>query len=243
MIVYPAIDLHGGKVVRLKEGDLEQKTIFSDDPVAMAQHWIDAGAEWLHVVNLDGAFAATNDNLRVLERIAALDVRVQFGGGLRSSEDIALAFAKGASRVVLGTVAVEQPEVVAQTINERGAEAVCVALDARDGNVTTHGWQTQSSLAPVEMGKQMGGIGVRHVIYTDVSRDGLLTGVNLDATVALARETGLQVIASGGVNSLVDVQNLFDAGCIAGVVIGMALYQQKINLADALKIVRQNNVG
>jgi phosphoribosylformimino-5-aminoimidazole carboxamide ribotide isomerase len=243
MIVYPAIDLRGGKVVRLKEGDPDQQTVFSDDPIATARIWIQEGAAWIHMVNLDGAFSAANDNGRILERATTLNARIQFGGGLRQIPDIAQAIERGASRVILGTVAIQQPQVVAQAIEKWGEEAICVALDARDGKVATHGWQETVGLTPLELGKQMAQLGVRHALYTDVSRDGGLQGVNVEATIGLARETGLQVIASGGVNSLGDIRRLADSKVVAGVVIGMALYEGRLTLPEAMKAAGGQDAG
>jgi phosphoribosylformimino-5-aminoimidazole carboxamide ribotide isomerase len=243
MIIYPAIDLRGGQVVRLKEGDPSQQITFSADPLHTAQRWLEQGAAWLHMVNLDGAFADSNDNSRILKAVARLPVKVQFGGGLRQLSDLEHAFECGAARVVVGTLAVQQPELVAQLVERWGAESICVALDARDGKVTTHGWQQTTDLTPIALGKQLVDWGVRHVLFTDVTRDGLLGGVNLEATINLARETGLQVIASGGVQSLDDVRRLKQSDSVAGVVIGMALYQGQIRLAEALPIAGDQDAG
>lgn len=237
MIIYPAIDLRGGKVVRLREGDPNRQTVFSDDPAATARQWIAEGALWIHMVNLDGAFAeaeAANHNGAILEAVAALNVKVQFAGGLRSPDDIARALQRGASRVILGTIAVQQPEIVAQAVEQWGAEQVGVALDARDGKVTTHGWQQQTSMTPAEFGNEMRALGVRHALYTDVSRDGGLGGSNVAGTIALGRETGLRVIASGGVSTCGEIRQLAASGAVAGAVIGMALYERRLILRDAL---------
>ncbi|MCB9454782.1 MAG: 1-(5-phosphoribosyl)-5-[(5-phosphoribosylamino)methylideneamino]imidazole-4-carboxamide isomerase [Anaerolineaceae bacterium] len=234
MIIYPAIDLRGGRVVRLKEGDPDRETVFSDDPVGTAQSWIDQGATWIHMVNLDGAFAAANDNGRILEKVARLGVSVQFGGGLRGMADIERAIEQGAARVVLGTVAIQQPEIVAEAVSRWGADRVCVALDARNGKVTTHGWQQTVNLTPVQVGRDMAQRGVRHALYTDVNRDGGLQGVNVEATVVLAQETGLRVIASGGVSSLEDIRQLAASRVVAGAVVGMALYEKRLTLPVAL---------
>jgi phosphoribosylformimino-5-aminoimidazole carboxamide ribotide isomerase len=236
MIIYPAIDLRGGRVVRLKEGDPNRQTVFSDDPVATANRWIDEGAAWLHMVNLDGAFADQNANGLILEHVAKLGVPVQFGGGLRRIEDMQRAIDQGAARIVLGTVAVQQPELVVEAVARWGAEQVCVGLDARDGKVTTHGWQTVSEVTPAELGRMMAAQGVRHALYTDVSRDGALTGVNVESTAELARQTGLQVIASGGVGSIEDIRRLVATGEVAGAIIGMALYEGRVQLREALAI-------
>lgn len=243
MIVYPAIDLRGGQVVRLRQGDPNRQTTFSSDPIATAQRWRDAGAGWLHMVNLDGAFAAANDNSAILEQVAKLDVKVQFGGGLRSEGDIARAFDLGAARVVLGTVAITQPDVVVAAVERWGSDRICVGLDARDGKITTHGWQQTADQTPAELGRQMAARGVRHALYTDVSRDGELSGVNIAATVELARATGLQVIASGGVSTPDDIRKLAESGQVAGAIIGMALYTGQIQLIDAIQIAGDNHAG
>jgi phosphoribosylformimino-5-aminoimidazole carboxamide ribotide isomerase len=240
VIIYPSLDLKDGRVVRLRQGELERLTVYSEDPLATAQGWIAAGASWLHIVNLDGAFALHNANEAFVGRIAqhgaSNNVRVQFGGGLRTLEDVQRAFDLGVSRVVLGTLAAEQPEVIGTLIGRYGAEAVGVALDAREGFVTTRGWQTTTGVTPAELGRRLHGLGVRHCLYTDVVRDGELTGVNVAATVDLAAQTGLQVIASGGVSGLEDVVALKHSGQVAGAVLGKALYSGRLTLADALRV-------
>ena len=240
MIIYPALDLRGGAVVRLREGDPRQLVTFNSDPLAAARRWIDQGAAWLHVVNLDGAFSEANDNLRVLEQVARLGTPVQFGGGLRTREQMQRAIDSGASRIVLGTVALAEPPLVEEAVDLYGAGAVCVALDARDGRVTTHGWQQASDTTPAALGTAMAGVGVKHALFTDVSRDGLLGGVNLAATVQLARATGLQVIASGGVSVVEEIRELRASGLVAGAVIGMALYRGEISLREALAAARSD---
>lgn len=235
MIIYPAIDLRGGKVVRLREGDPNRQTVFSDDPISTALAWIGDGAAWIHMVNLDGAFAQANDNSLIVERVAAFSAKIQFGGGLRSMDDLTRAFNAGANRAVIGTAAVQKPELVAEAVARWGADAICVALDARDGKIATHGWKETSNLTPAQVGKEMAALGVKHALYTDVSRDGGLSGVDVDGTVALARETGLQVIASGGVSSLNDIRALAQSKAVAGAVIGMALYEKKFTLKAALE--------
>lgn len=238
MIIYPAIDLRGGKVVRLKEGDPERQTIFSDDPLTIAKQWIDQGATWLHMVNLDGAFSADNDNLSILEAVARLDVNVQFGGGLRQLTNVAQALELGAARVVLGTLAVEQPQQALQAVEQFGAEHITIALDARHGKIATHGWQKTTELTPLDFGKLMANGGVQHALYTDVHRDGSLIGVNVQETIQLGRETGLQVIASGGVSTIDEIGQLARSRAVAGAVIGMALYEGKLTLAEALLAAR-----
>ena len=198
MIIYPAIDLRGGKVVRLREGDPQRQSIFSEDPVATAQTWIDQGAEWIHMVNLDGAFADANENLHILEAVAKLGAQLQFGGGLRDMDALRQAHDAGAQRLVIGTLAVQDPAAAEAAIERFGAEAICIALDAKAGRVATHGWTEVSAHRPAQLGRQLRGLGAMHALYTDVHRDGALSGVNVEATIQLARETGLRVIASGG---------------------------------------------
>ena len=241
MIIYPAIDLRNGKVVRLKEGNPDRQTIFNDNPVETAQQWIAEGATWIHMVNLDGAFQETNSNLKILEQAAKLNAKIQFGGGLRSLESIRTTLDAGASRVVLGTVAVENPELVDETISQFGAEAISIALDSRNGKITTHGWQTKTTLTPTEFGKIMAEKGAIHALFTDVQRDGRLTGSNVEDTIALGKETGLKVIASGGVTTVQEIRKLSQSGFVAGAIIGMALYQGKLSLGDALSAAKESN--
>jgi len=244
VIVYPAIDMRGGRCVRLRQGDFAAETVFADDPADAARRWVDEGAAWLHVVNLDGALGevgADSPNLAALERILrVVPAPVQFGGGVRSLEDVARLLGLGVARVILGTVAVRQPEVVAEAVAQHGAERVAVGIDARDGRVTVQGWTEAAETTAPELAARMAALGVRHAIYTDVGRDGMLVGVNVEGTVGLARASGLQVIASGGVASLDDVRALKareDEG-IAGVIIGMALYRGAIRLPEALAVAR-----
>lgn len=238
MIIYPAIDLRRGRVVRLVHGDPARETVHGDDPVAVAARWLEAGAAWLHVINLDGALGEATRALDALSAIAALGAPVQFGGGLRSLDDAARALDAGAARVILGTLAVRAPEQAGQAVARFGADAVAVALDARGDRVATHGWQQLSGWTPTDLGRHFAGLGVRHALFTDVSRDGDLSGVAVEATAALARDTGLAVIASGGVAGLDDLRALRAAGDIAGVVIGQALYSGAFTLSEALAAVR-----
>lgn len=239
MIVYPALDLRGGQVVRLGQGgDPSQQKLYGADPIAVAKRWISEGAHWLHVINLDGALAAANDNESVVRALVKLNVPLQFGGGLRTPDDATRTLAWGVSRVILGTLAVTHPELVADLIARHGADRVAVALDARDGVITTHGWQQASTVTPVVLGKRFAAAGARHALYTNVGREGTLGGVDAAGTADLARQTGLAVIASGGVSGLADVRALVETGTVAGVVLGTALYEGKLTLADALKVAR-----
>lgn len=238
--IYPAIDLRNGRVVRLQYGDPNKQTIFSDDPAAMGRKWVAEGAAWLHVVNLDGAFdEAGAANWQILPRLTQLGAKVQFGGGMRALADVERALAAGVSRVILGTAAIENPDLVAHSIAQFGPEQVAVGIDARDGMVKTRGWQKGTAVTPLQLGQQMKSLGVQTIIYTDISRDGVLTGVNAAATAQLAQATGLQVIASGGAASLDDIRRchaLTDRG-VTGVIVGRAIYDGRITLQSAFQIV------
>jgi len=234
--IYPAIDLRGGKVVRLKEGDPARMTAYSDDPAETARRWLDAGARWLHVVNLDGAFGESDDKNRVaLESILKLGAQVQFGGGMRSPDAIERAIELGVSRVVLGTIAIEDPEVVANALKKFGTDKIAVGIDARDGLVRVRGWKEDSRIVATDLALQMRTIGLGTVIFTDVSRDGLGSGLNIPSTRELADVSGLAVIASGGVHTLDDVIAGRKAK-LAGVIIGRALYEGTIELKIAMEM-------
>jgi phosphoribosylformimino-5-aminoimidazole carboxamide ribotide isomerase len=245
VIIFPAIDLRHGRCVRLRQGRAEEETVYGDDPAAVAQRWVTEGAEWLHVVNLDGAFgerggaAGQPINLQRLSEIreAVPDTPIQFGGGVRSVADVERALTLGATRVILGTVAVAQPAVVADALERLGPEQIVVGIDARDGQVATHGWRQTSEKTAVALGRTMAQRGVIRIVYTDIARDGMLSGVNVESTATLARATGLPVIASGGVASVEDVQRLkarTEDG-IEGVIIGQALYTGSVSLAEAIR--------
>jgi phosphoribosylformimino-5-aminoimidazole carboxamide ribotide isomerase len=243
-IIYPAIDLRGGKVVRLKEGDPTRMTSYNDDPAETARRWLDAGAQWLHVVNLDGAFGESdNTNRNALEAILKCGARVQFGGGMRSLDAIEDVLNLGVRRAILGTIAIEQPDIVADALKRFGAEHVAVGIDARDGLVRTRGWKDNSGIKATDLALQMrtlrqaqgGALGLRTVIFTDVSRDGLGSGLNIPSTRELAEVSGLDVIASGGVHTMDDVIAAKDAG-LAGCIIGRALYDGTVDLKEALSL-------
>jgi phosphoribosylformimino-5-aminoimidazole carboxamide ribotide isomerase len=245
MIVFPAIDLRRGRCVRLRQGRAEDETLFGDDPAAVARRWVGQGAAWLHVVNLDGAFGDADVgtgmpvNLQRLAEIraAAPETPLQFGGGVRSLADIETALGLGASRVILGTVAVQDPDLVVEALGRFGASRIVVGIDARDGRVATHGWRQTSDTTALSLARAMGRQGVLRIVYTDISRDGMLSGVNVDATAALAADTGLNVIASGGVASLEDLVKLRarrEAG-IEGVIVGQALYTGALSLPAVIQ--------
>lgn len=239
--IYPAIDVRHGKVVRLQEGDPSRQTVFGDDPVAVAERWAEAGARWIHVVNLDGALDEADRIARfdaLLRALCRVGPRVQFGGGVRSLGRIEAVLAAGVSRVVLGTVAVEQPQLVRDAVMRFGSSALAVGLDTRQGRVRTHGWQADGGRTAIELGQQMKALGVELIIHTEIERDGLLTGVNVQASAALAQACGLSVIASGGVASLQDIQRAKDLAAqgIVGVIVGRALYQGAVDLGQALRL-------
>jgi len=241
MIVYPAIDLRKGRCVRLRQGDPSSEIAFSGNPPMVAAKWAAEGAQWLHVVNLDGALGeSAEENLSALGGIlGTVKIPVQFGGGIRSLADIDRLLGMGVARVVLGTLAVLQPEVVEQAIHRYGPDRIAVGIDARGGKVSIHGWQEQQDLEATDLATQMIRRGVMRIVYTDIGRDGMLSGVNLEAIRHMCRPK-LRLIASGGVACLSDLEALValeDQG-VEGVIIGMALYRGAIRLPDALRVAR-----
>jgi phosphoribosylformimino-5-aminoimidazole carboxamide ribotide isomerase len=233
----PAVDLKGGKCVRLQEGIAARSTEYSDDPVAMALHWEAQGATRLHLVDLDGAFSGESAHLDIAKSIfRALKIPVQFGGGLRSADQIATILDLGAERAIIGTAAVENPDIVEEAV-KRYPAAIVVGIDARQGNVVLRGWVEKTVIRAVDLARRMKDAGVPRIIYTDVARDGMLRGVNFDETENLCRKGGIRVIASGGVSSVEDVRTLWErrACGIEGVILGRALYDRKIDFADLRK--------
>jgi len=232
--IFPAIDLRGGKVVRLAQGDPARQTVYGDDPLAFAELWKAEGAEWLHVVNLDGALdQEPSANRAALQHILSLGLKVQFGGGLRDTTAVDMALDAGVSRVVIGTAAITNPSLVDWVLRAFGPERVAVGIDARDGVVRIKGWAESTAVQAEALGKDLRIRGLTWCIFTDISRDGLQTGVNLPATTTLADVSGLQVIASGGVASEEDVRRTREAG-LAGIIIGRALYEGKLQLRAIL---------
>lgn len=239
--VFPAIDLRAGQVVRLKEGDPNRQTQYSTDPSATARRWIEAGTRWLHVVNLDGAFGSVDPldgespnqaALRgILAEAARAGVLVQFGGGLRSLTTIQDALDLGVTRAVLGTVVVEQPALLAEAVARWGADRIAAGLDAREGRVQVRGWQSDTPLLARDLAQSLTQTGLRWLVFTDIARDGLQTGLNLPATVDLAQSSGLHIIASGGVSTLADVRQAREAG-LSGAIVGRALYEGAIDPAE-----------
>ena len=234
MILYPAIDLKDGQAVRLVHGDMDQTTVFNDDPAAQALEFVDAGCEWLHLVDLNGAFAGVPVNAAPVEAILkACPVPAQLGGGIRDMKTIEAWIEKGLARVILGTVAVENPDLVRQAAREF-PDQVAVGLDARNGFVATKGWAQETDVQVTDLARSFEDAGISAIIYTDIMRDGAMKGPNIAATEALARAVNIPVIASGGVSSMADLQALKATGVISGAISGRALYDGAIDLGAAL---------
>jgi phosphoribosylformimino-5-aminoimidazole carboxamide ribotide isomerase len=238
MILYPAIDLKDGQCVRLLRGEMSEATVFGDDPAAQALKFQDAGCDWLHLVDLNGAFAGQPVNGAAVEAILnAVNVPTQLGGGIRDMATIAMWLEKGLSRVILGTVAVENPSLVREAAKAFPAK-VAVGIDARKGRVATKGWATETDVMATDLAQSFQDAGVAAIIYTDIDRDGAMQGPNIEATEALARAVTIPVIASGGVSRMEDLLALRDTGVIAGAISGRALYDGAIDLAAALKALK-----
>ena len=236
MILFPAIDLKEGRCVRLKQGDMAQATIFNDDPAAQARDFEEQGFRWLHVVDLDGAFAGKPMNAAAVEAILArVAFPVQLGGGIRDMATVEAWLAKGISRVIIGTAAVRDPAFVKAAARAFPGK-VAVGIDARDGQVAVEGWAETSALAAADLGRRFEDAGVSAIIYTDIARDGMLQGINWDGTIALAGALSIPVIASGGLASMDDIERLCapDAALLAGAITGRALYDGRIDAAAAL---------
>lgn len=243
MTIFPAIDLRGGKCVRLFKGDFDQETVFSDQPAEVAQQWQAQGAQFLHLVDLDGARAGHSENLAtVREILAAVTIPVELGGGIRTLEDIDEVLALGVRRVILGSVAVRDPELVAAACAKYG-DRIVVGIDAKDGIVAVDGWGVSGDVDVITLAKRMKQAGVRTIIYTDISRDGTLAGVNVEATAKLARESGVHVVASGGVRDVRDIEALkpYEKDGIEGVIVGKSIYTGSLSLPEALAIAAEVN--
>lgn len=239
MILYPAIDLKDGQAVRLLRGEMDQATVFNDDPAAQARAFVDAGCDWLHLVDLNGAFAGKPVNADAVDAIlAACPVPAQLGGGIRDMKTIEAWIDKGLARVILGTVAVENPDLVREAARTFPGK-VAVGIDARDGKVATKGWAEETDVDATDLAMQFEDAGVAAIIYTDINRDGAMQGPNVEATAALARAVSIPVIASGGVSSIADLVALRDCGAdLNGAISGRALYDGAIDLAEALRTLR-----
>lgn len=242
MLIIPAIDLKDGACVRLRQGDMDDSTVFSDDPVATAQRWADAGARRIHLVDLNGAFAGQPVNGDAVSAIAGAfpGLPVQIGGGIRNLDTIEYYLAAGVHQVIIGTRAVEDPDFVAEACRAF-PDRIIVGLDAKDGRVATDGWATVTDVKATELAREYEGQGVSAIIYTDIARDGMMQGVNVEATLAMARASSIPVIASGGITSIEDVRALLETGepGLAGAITGRAIYEGSLDLAEAQRLCDQ----
>ena len=230
MQLYPAIDMKNGRCVRLCQGKFKNITIYSE----IAALWQEKGATFLHLVDLDGALAGRSVNEETIKKIvSSVNIPVEIGGGIRSEEAIKNMLALGVKRVIIGTKAVEEPEFLKDMVEKFGADAIAAGVDAKDGMVAIQGWEQVSTVTATDLCLKMKEYGVKHIIYTDISRDGMLSGPNIPATKKLTEETGLDIIASGGVSCMEDLQALYDAG-ISGAIIGKALYEKRVDLEEAV---------
>jgi phosphoribosylformimino-5-aminoimidazole carboxamide ribotide isomerase len=239
MIILPAIDLKSGRCVRLQQGIAEKEKVYSDDPAEMARNWQQQGAQWLHVVDLDGAFTGEAQNLEALKAIrAAIDIPIQFGGGNRTLDIVTSVFDAGIDRVVLGTAALQSPEFLSEAC-EKFSEKIAVGIDARNGKVAVKGWRDVTSIDAIDFGRKIEGQGAGLIIYTDIARDGMLAGPNRDALKKMAESVSIPIIASGGISSLSDVDEIAKLAPdrIVGMIIGKALYEGFFSLRHALDIV------
>ena len=236
MQLYPAIDMKNGQCVRLRQGAFKDITIYSDAPEKVAAHWQERGASFLHLVDLDGALAGYSVNEEVIRRIAdTVSIPIEIRGGIRSKDAVERMLDLGVRRVIIGTKAAEHPEFLRDMVRTFGEEAIVAGVDAKDGMVAVEGWEKVSSLTASDLCLTMKEYGVRHIVYTDISRDGMLSGPNVEATRKLTEETGLDIIASGGVSCMEDLKCLHEAG-IRGAIIGKALYENRIDLAEAVRL-------
>jgi phosphoribosylformimino-5-aminoimidazole carboxamide ribotide isomerase len=245
MMIIPAIDLRDAKCVRLYQGKLEEETVFSDDPVAVANRWAELGAPFLHVVDLDGAFCGYPRNLDIVREIArSVNIPVQVGGGIRTMETVAQVLATGVSRVILGTAAISQQSMVKEACREFGSR-ILAGIDSRDGQVAVEGWAATVDRTAHDLARQLADLGVERIIYTDIRRDGTMSGPNLEATRELAQASGLKIIASGGMASLEDVEKIarLEQYGVEGVILGKALYTGAISLPEALALAAGREVS
>jgi phosphoribosylformimino-5-aminoimidazole carboxamide ribotide isomerase len=237
MIIIPAIDLRGGRCVRLTQGQASAETVYSENPVVIAKRWYDEGAEMLHIVNLDAALNKDDtENLKALERILyEVNIPVQFGGGVRTLDDVRRLDELGATRIVIGTTAIENPVLLTHIVDEFGSTVV-VGIDAREGKVALRGWEKLSNVNAIDFAQKIAEMGVERLVYTDIARDGMLSGINIDATKEIAEASGLKVTASGGVASLDDIYGLkeLEQYGVDSVIIGKALYEGIFTLEEAL---------
>ena len=239
MILFPAVDILAGRSVRLLYGDYARVTDYGN-PVEMAQKWAAQGAEFLHIVDLDGAREGRGVNSRVVaELVRAVKIPVQLGGGIRTLEDIEARLAEtGVARVILGTACCNNPDMMGEAVRRFGSERIVAGIDAKNGFVSVKGWTSESDVTPIELGKTMAALGVKYVVYTDISRDGALTGVNTVACAHMSKDTGLHCIASGGVSELADLTALKQEN-MYGAILGRAIYENKFTVAEAINAIRE----
>ncbi|MTI17861.1 1-(5-phosphoribosyl)-5-[(5-phosphoribosylamino)methylideneamino]imidazole-4-carboxamide isomerase [Rhodobacteraceae bacterium RKSG542] len=245
MIIFPAIDLKEGKCVRLKLGDMDQATVFNDVPADQAKAFQDQGFEWLHVVDLDGAFAGESRNGDAVEAILAATTNpVQLGGGIRTMEHIDAWLEKGIARVILGTVALRDPDLVKEAC-KKYPDRIAVGIDAKGGKVAVEGWAETSELTVVDLAKQFEDAGVAAIIYTDIDRDGVLKGLNIPSTLELANAVSIPVIASGGLADINDIKRLLEEDCdiLEGAISGRALYDGRLDPTEALELIKASREG
>ena len=245
MVIFPAIDIRGGKCVRLFKGDFAQETVCSDKPEEMAAKWEAQGGKFLHLVDLDGALAGKSVNLDVVKTIVdTVRIPVELGGGIRTMENIDEVLSLGVQRVILGSVAVKNPALVKEACQKYG-DRVVVGIDAKDGIVAVDGWGVSGDVEVTVLAKEMAKAGVKTIIYTDISRDGTLSGVNVEATARLARESGVKIVASGGVKSLDDIEALlpYEKDGIEGVIVGKSIYTGSLDLQEAIALVESAETG
>lgn len=244
MLIFPAIDLMGGCVVRLQQGDPAKKTVYSDNPLLFARKWEDAGGDWLHLVDLDAAFEGEPRNLEIVREICKqVSIPCELGGGMRSREAVCRAMDAGVARVILGTRAAEDLDFVSKLSAEFGKERIAVGIDARDGFVAIRGWKDATKRRAIEFAQEVEQAGAGVIIYTDVATDGMLSGPNFAALHQMASAISLPLIASGGISSRKDLEDLEAMGCVAGAILGKALYDGKISLPLKSKPIRQVTAG
>ena len=236
MVIFPAIDIKDNRCVRLSQGDFDKLKVYSDDPLDIAEMWRDEGAEFLHIVDLDGARSESLINKESIERIVDIGVPVQIGGGIRSVKKVDYLLQLGVNRVILGTVAIEKPELVKELLNLYGDEKIVVSIDAKDGKVATRGWEVISEVDSIELCKDLEKMGVKTIVYTDISKDGMLSGPNFEVYERLTKETDLQVIVSGGVSSMEDIEKLKEINPY-GVIIGKAFYDNLIDFKEVKRCI------
>lgn len=243
MILLPAIDILDGQVVRLTQGDYHRSKIYNTDPVAQAREFAEQGATWIHIVDLNGAKSGVPENLALIQRIIQeVGLKAEVGGGIRSLETLNAYDAAGVSRMVLGTALIKNPDLVRQATNYFG-DKIVAGIDARGGEVAIEGWREGAGIPAIKLAQDLAGLGIDNLIYTDISRDGMQTGIDVDAYCELAEITGAHVVASGGVSTLDDLRILKESGCVWGAIVGRALYEGSFTVADAVRLLSEDGQG